>query len=132
MTPREILLNQHRDAEPKLDGLRQNITNELRRAQSPRAFHPWKEPQLWLGSGKWRFLALAGAWCTVILLQVASEGAAPNAPRSSGSLTPRQLSANVRENRRYLLDTLDFSVKTAAAPAVPAPRSALQLSLFNS
>lgn len=131
MKPRDILLNRHRQAEPKLDALRQEIIRDLRRHELPRSALPPAPRLPWLSTKPWRFIALATAWLIVILLHVDTVAPISASPGSAAAISPRQLTLNVRENRRQLFETLDVSFKADDAPAVPTPRSALRTGLFN-
>jgi hypothetical protein len=131
MTPREILLSQHREAEPKLDALRQEVLAGMHRPRLLQKSPPQPQLRTWFGVGRWRFITLATAWLIVVLLQLDMSLPIPATDASAANISPRQLTLNMRENRRYLLETLDVSFKAVAAPAVPGPRSGLQLALYN-
>ncbi len=131
MTPREILLQQHRKIEPRLDAVRREVLADLHRTESPRRSPSPAAARSWFGAGRWRFIALATAWLIVILLQVDLPDPIPALAHSDAALSTRQLTLNVRENRRQLFESLDLSTRAASGSDEPAPRSAVQPKLFN-
>ncbi|HTH49944.1 MAG TPA: hypothetical protein VMB21_20695 [Candidatus Limnocylindria bacterium] len=134
-TPREVLFAHHRNAQTKLDALRQEVLAELPGKQPPvqaRSEVPWSFREF-LRPFRWHLSGLSAAWLLVAVLN------SEPAPSSTPSLAnqdvppPRQLLMAFREHRRQLWELLQPPV--AAIPAVPhayAPsrRSDPAISLF--
>ena len=117
-TPREVLLQQHQAAAPKLDALRANVVAGL--AGPPaRETISWRE---FARSLRWHFAGLSAAWVVVAVLNI-DHSPSPVAmiPRDKIP-TPQQLWASLRESRRLLQEySNDAPVAEAAAP--PGRRS---------
>jgi len=139
-TPREILLNRHTSATPKLDAIREQViadecevtignpflrsgATEGRRQSAignPSAFWRawlWPHPKAWAG--------LAAVWVVIFGLQLAARDAAPALAQSSATLSPQAV-ATLQEQRRLLAELIDQSAPVEAAPRKsfpPRPRS---------
>jgi hypothetical protein len=142
-TLREILLERHQAAEPKLDAIREQLVAALApgstsaRAQEKRRSRGWQpEPPAlragWrqvLWSLRWHAAGLSAAWVVVVLLSL---GQAP-APAQSGprrqAPSPRQLLASLRENQRQVRE-LTAAPASDQAPeppkTAPSPQSRIQ------
>jgi hypothetical protein len=138
-TPREILLQRHRAASPKLDAVRREVVGSLAanlHAASSRTtevpanrLHPglflrqvWREiilpsRRIWGG--------LAAAWLMILFLNVSSSE--PQAGRSSIQMAKSapQVLMEVKRHRRLLAELLAEKVEQPAdrRPYVPQPRS---------
>jgi hypothetical protein len=127
-TPREILLNRHRAAQPKLDAIRKHVLAEhapARGASPPvnltslaRQFWAeviWPARRVWLG--------FAAAWLVIAALNLASrETRLPTASNASAP-APEALLA-LREQRKLLSQLLEPGAAPSAAPAAGRlPRS---------
>ena len=117
-TPREILLQQHQAAAPKLDAIRAAVVAGLARPPA-RETISWRDL---VRSLRWHLAAMSAAWVVVGDFEYgffAERGG--KIPRDKIP-TPQQLWASLRENRRLLLEYSDAPVVEAAAPA-PGRRS---------
>jgi hypothetical protein len=144
-TPREMLLQRHRSAEPRLDGIRQQVVarlttkeadGEIKRTASPLtpALSPLRgegEDRVpwWRGvivSLRWHLAGLSAAWLFVVLLSIdrSSESVAPQ--RAQRPEPPKQFIAEVRENRRQvaqLAESLEIEPPALPQPTAPQRRS---------
>ncbi|MGA2557239.1 MAG: hypothetical protein ABSG04_13295 [Verrucomicrobiota bacterium] len=117
-TPREVLLQQHQAAAPKLDAIRAAVVAALARPPS-RETISWRDL---VRSLRWHLAAISAVWALVGILNLsASPGQVAMIP-SDKIPTPQQLWTSLRENRRLLLEYSDAPVVEAAAPA-PGRRS---------
>ncbi len=146
-TPRQLLFERHRPAEPKLDAVRQNVLASLaagenaqvhgrrREAAGLAALEPsrrlsssaanamvqgWRE---FLLSCRWHLAGMTAAWLVIACLNAEHSPAStvtlaqPTAPSS------RQLVADLRESRRQLAELVDPSVaEPVSAPQTVVPR----------
>lgn len=138
-TPREILLEQHRAAESKLDALRQKALNivadDKQGARRKRKiFNPLKLPSL-----VWRELilvyprvwsGLAAIWLVIFALQFASRDASPAIAKNSPPPSPEMLAA-IQNQKRLLAEMLQDGVKAndtdRPKPSRPPPHSELSM-----
>jgi hypothetical protein len=126
-TPRELLLEKHREVGPKLDRIRQTV---LRRecgwrgpteAEVPVATllaAGWYEKLLTV---RWHLSGLGAAWVLVILLTL-SQSAPPAGvlvPHVALGRSSAPVAAAVRQNRRLLSELL--APQTGASVAAPSP-----------
>src|SRR5438105_14995039 len=115
-TLREILLERHRTADPKLDAIRQNavalITQKAGRAVPSASSASISSPRetlarTWLSalrSLRWHLAGLAAAWLAIALLNM-DHTLATTASIAQGKIpSPRQLMTALRENRRQLME----------------------------
>jgi hypothetical protein len=117
-TPRELLLERHRAAEPKLDALRQETVANLaeRRADGPvraegsavnsrtRPSAPrpsWRDLLL---SFRWHLAGLSAAWLFVMALNLDQSPTPSPALAKQNTPSPQQLLTALRENRRQVLE----------------------------
>jgi len=129
-TPREILIEQHSHAEPKLDEIRQIALASLSPA-TPRKANPQPQAQSHFGwrnllfSLRWHFAGISAVWLMVALLN-----RAPSTPQLTVSghspASPRQILMALRENRRQLLELMD-PASEQPLPASPQRRTERQL-----
>ena len=111
-TPREILLQQHETAAPKLDAIRAGVVAGLGRPAA-RETISWRDL---VRSLRWHLAALSAAWVVAGILNMdPSPSQVAKIPRDKIS-SPQQLWASLRENRRLLLEYSDAPVVEAAAP----------------
>jgi hypothetical protein len=119
-TPREILLQQHQAAAPKLDALRAGVVAGLARPPA-REMVSWRD---FARSLRWHLAGLSAAWVAVALLNL---GPSPNPvamiPRDKMP-SPQQLWASLQESRRLLLEYSDEATVVEAVEA-PGRRGAL-------
>jgi hypothetical protein len=110
-TPREILLERHQAAEPKLDRIRAELIaqDSLRPATARRVrfFSTlnlqlstllWPHPRAWAG--------LAGVWVLIFALHVASDGGSKAAAVAEPVRSPEVI-AILQEQRRLLAEFFD-------------------------
>lgn len=139
-TPREVLLEQHQAAEPKLDAIRERVVAGLApdapvgakrmppvvpgRASALEA--GWRQ-LLW--SLRWHLAGLSAAWLAVVALNIGSPSApAPRLARQNEP-SPQQLMASLRENQRQLRELIGAPAAESAPEAqtpAPSPRSQVQ------
>jgi hypothetical protein len=116
-TPREILLERHHAAAPKLDAIRAGVVAGLARPAA-RETVSWRD---FVRSLRWHFVALSAAWVVVAILNTDhSPGAMAKIPRDRIP-TAQQLWASLRESRRLLQEYSDTPVVEPVA--VPGRRS---------
>ena len=111
-TPREILLQRHQAAAPKLDAIRADVVAGLARPPAREEFS-WRDV---VRSLRWHLAAMSVVWVVVGILNMSgSPDAVASIPRDKIP-TPQQLWASLRENRRLLLEYSDAPVVEASAP----------------
>jgi hypothetical protein len=135
-TPREILLNSHKEAQPRLDGLRQKFLRDL---ASPLQF-PQQQPGVVVSSVpgwreilvfvRWHLAGLAAIWLIVAVLKVSDTQVDDSPPAQAKAAPPRTFVLTLIENRRQILE---FSGDTVIVPPLflqgqPQRRSLLQTS----
>jgi hypothetical protein len=140
---REVLLEKHRRAEPKLDAIREQVNAGLaagttdtraRPKQMSRAWQPdasafeigWRQ-LLW--SLRWHLAGLSAVWFVVVALNIGQTPDRTQGASRGGGPSPRQLLAALRENQRQLRELI---AAPASEPAPeppklrPSPRSAIR------
>ena len=127
MTPREILLNRHRQTEPRLNRIRREVIQGIRRDQAVGSRIVWSLP----GFLRWRHVALATAWLMVLLLQVGIPEPISPVLASGSGISAQEMAHNVRENRRQLHETLETAPEDEHSAPTPEPRSSLKQTVFN-
>jgi len=134
-TPRNILLNRYRAAEPKLDRLRREVINqEVRAAQVPDEDLPSivQSPGDWLAVlwqqvvRPWRpaWLGLAAVWLVILGLNLAANGGGTATPSQPARLAPGAV-AELQEQLRLrteLLGSMPVGEVKSGLPRV-GPRS---------
>jgi hypothetical protein len=133
-TPREILLEQYRSAETRLDAISENVllkytetTAVDKRRQSRPFFSPslvamklWQE-LIWPCRRVW--LGMAAIWFVVLAINMASNDTPKFAANQVPAPTPEMVAA-LREQKQLLVQLLDPNASTPALPAAaPRPRS---------
>lgn len=126
-TPRELLLNQSRDATPALDRIRQRAVARLE-LQPPAA----EEPSAWralVQLGRWHWAGLGAAWLLVLLLQAA----VPSDPTPALAETPpppADLMLALREHQRQVRHWTDPDPVAETRPA-PGRQSRNDIEIYN-
>lgn len=122
-TLKELLLEQHRDAQPGLELDRQAFLARLRDAQAPPRPARRGLERLWhecLLPLRWHLAGMSAVWLAVWLLQSAPSPA-PAAPVAKDSPSDsRQVLAALRQKRQELLD---LTTPPAAVLSLPPRRS---------
>ena len=118
-TPREILLERHRDAETKLDGLRQQLAAPPPAEAIPLRTRLIRELLLPL---RWHLAGISAVWLIVAVLN-ADHASSPVIAAGGGDSSPRQLLVALAENRRQLVEVIEpTSTELAPAPLPSIPR----------
>lgn len=129
-TPRDLLLERHRDQSPALDQLRQRvIAQEL--GESPA---PIRDGPTWLARGfawlNWQRAAWSGfaaVWCVILGLNLAAQSETETSIAASTGVNSRDFLAGMQENRAQLaalLSDRDGNDEAATRETKPAPRGA--------
>ena len=124
-TARELLLERHQSAEPRLNALRQSVVDDLARtAVSPRhSLGGWGA-----GMGAWvsalrplqrQWVALGAVWILAAVLNHESEPAIPAALAGRAVPAPHRILAAIRENRRQVWELIHGPVLPPPPPSVP-------------
>jgi len=103
-TPRDILFEKHRSAQPKLDAIRRAaVTGTNEPVRSRITLHDF------LRSLRWHLVGMSAIWLLVLILH-ADTGQAPQmvaAIPSTRIPSPQVMLASVREHRRVLAEMTD-------------------------
>jgi len=127
-TPRELILERHRAAAPRLDEIRAGVLASGAAPQKPacddRAPHWisvfWREVVF---PARWAWSSMAAGWVMILILQGLSRVDIP-APAASVARTSPEVLALLQEQRLLKLELLDNVGATSAhADAPPQPRS---------
>ena len=126
-TPREILFERHRSAEPKLDAIRQTLLARSRRreeagaqAASPiRLLTTAASFRELLLSVRWHLAGMSAALAVAALLNMDPSHTPAQTTGKHSTSSPRQILTALRENRRQLLELIGPPITEPA----PAPRT---------
>jgi len=125
--PREILLERHRSADPRLDSVRKNVLAHLTttsRRGTPRNQVPCNARSSLrelLLSFRWHLAGLSAAWLVVLLLNMEPSPTEERSLAKHNASPPRQLLTALLENRRQVAQLLGSGANTSeAAPEPPA------------
>src|SRR5438876_10862819 len=120
-TPRELLFERHRAAEPKLDTLRQKTVSRLAKApavnsrpSAPRS--SWRDLLLSL---RWHLAGLSAAWLIVLVLNIDHSQAPSPVLAKQNIPSAQQLLTALRENRRQVLELTGGQVVASVVEARP-------------
>ena len=120
-TPRELLFERHRAAEPKLDTLRQKTVSRLAKApavnsrpSAPRS--SWRDMLLSL---RWHLAGLSAVWLVVLVLNIDHSQAPSSVLAKQNIPSPQQLLTALRENRRQVLELTGARVVAGVLEARP-------------
>ena len=120
-TPRELLFERHRAAEPKLDTLRQKTVSRLAKApavnsrpSAPRS--SWRDMLLSL---RWHLAGLSAAWLVVLVLNIDHSQAPSPVLAKQNIPSAQQLLTALRENRRQVLELTGGQVVASVLEARP-------------
>jgi hypothetical protein len=141
-TPREILLQRHRQAQPKLDEARRKVLTQLSATASAEAPTTPPNPRglilaslnkawmelIWPSRRAWAGMAVL--WFIVALANMEMKMSVQGLPRAR-SATVRELAQGLQEQRRLLSELLQTTKTPLANPPHPnpSPRSERQLNL---
>ena len=142
-TPREILLDRHRNAQPKLDAIRREVLAEFVQTK-PAIEKPRPAPAFSfssLASKLWSELilpcrhiwaGLAAVWMLIVALHLAAgSDQAPGITVNQVSKPGPEIVAAMRERRELMAQLLDpFTSLPAARSKVPGPRGSAHFSLI--
>lgn len=110
-TPRQILLERHRNAEARLDAIRQDVLAALRKAPAreprPLASLTLRDAVLSL---RWHLVGLGAAWLVVLLLNIAPSPSLPAATQRQNPPSSRQIVTALLENRRQVMEMIETPV----------------------
>jgi hypothetical protein len=128
-TPRELLFEHHKNAEPDLDQIRRDLVRNIGSGKAQARTGFWGLAWL-VGPGSrsgWRMqvAGLAAAWVMILALNLLNSDGTSIAPSSTGANSNRTLTMAWREYRRQLSEALE--TQPAVAAARPDQRSLLQL-----
>jgi len=124
-TPREVLLQRHQSAERKLDHVREHaIATVVEEREKPAQGGVRRSSSLleFLRPLRWHLAGMTAAWIVVAVLNIDRPSSSPTTRQASAS--PRQLLAELRENRRQILELVESSVTqpdAGGAAPLPAP-----------
>ena len=127
-TPRDILFERHRAAEPKLDAIRQEVVAQLSATptRTPPDICLGDSIRRFLFSFRWHLAGMSAAWLMVVILNMDHSANATARIATENIPSPRQILTALQKNRRELLQ---FTESPVAAPAaLPARRSEFQSS----
>jgi hypothetical protein len=130
-TPREILLERHQTARPKLDEIREKVVWEGRRAAVPKygvadtatlSARYWRE---FIFSLRWHLAGMGAAWLLILLLtlNVGPSATLASAVPAAKIPPPQIILASLRENRRELLQLIQPAESREVRPPKLFPRS---------
>ena len=105
-TPRELLLDRHRQAQSKLDAIRRETLAGMKKGQPERAAISLRDI---FHSLRWHLTGMGAIWIFVLFLHLEtgrpSQAMASNPPAKTSS--PQFIMVSVRENRRQLAEMID-------------------------
>lgn len=123
-TPRELLLNHHRDAESELDAVRRAAVAIVNKTEPEIASLSLCD---FLRSLRWHFAGLSAIWVFIMFLHL-NTGYSPGMIASVTSMKPappQVIMASLRENRRQLYEMIEPYTADAESRehSLPKPRS---------
>jgi len=126
-TPREILLERHQTARPKLDEIREKVVATVcdRRAHTPAVTDRRYNLREFFFSLRWHLAGMGAAWLLIILLNlnVGPSTTLASAVPAAKIPPPQIILAALRENRRELLQLLQPAESREVRPLKLFPRS---------
>lgn len=142
-TPRDILLAQHRAAEPKLDAIRRavvvaELNNQVTKEQGwAQNLVPWFlgcsnliwSELIWPSRRIWA--GLAAVWVVIAIVNVSQRD--NSSPVMAQSAPSPQMMLSLRQQERLLAELIGPSDALVAEPlkaVLPRPRSELRLEMF--
>jgi hypothetical protein len=139
-TPREIILEQHRDAEAKLGQIRAEdlaaIARETKDAEARphRPFHPWRLAANFWDQAilPWRraWIGIAAVWFGIFTLNLLTHSTPNLVAARSARMDPPAVRAALREQRQLMAQLLAPAIAVPETrPKNPGPRSSLRFEL---
>jgi len=127
-TPRELLFEQHKNAQPDLDQIRRDVLKELAGEADPPGNRIWGLSWL-LGllrspAGRFQIAGLGAAWMVILALNLVAGHDTSATPANSRAGSDRTVGVAWREYRRQLSEALESPA--AVATAKPNQRSFLR------
>lgn len=118
-TPRELLLQRHHSAVPRLDAIRRNAIAELTPATDRNSERRSAAGFLaeFLLPLRWHVAAMSTLWLLAILLN--TDGTPAGSPTHEGAPSSHQLRVALFENRRQLAELIN--APPADEPQTPSP-----------
>jgi hypothetical protein len=116
-TPREILLQQHQAAIPKLGAIRAELVTGLARPSASEKF-TWSDL---LRSLRWHLAAMGAACAVAFILSIDFSPGASTKIALEKPATPQEIWASLRERQRLFLEYSEYP--TVEVPAPPGRRS---------
>lgn len=105
-TPRELLLERHREAQTRLDAIRRQVLAPMGKNQRESSSMTLRDV---LRSLRWHLAGMSAIWIFVLLLHVDSS----RAPQTNGLLSrakipsPQVIMVSLRNNRRQLFEMIE-------------------------
>lgn len=132
-SPRDLLLERHRDQSPALDRLRERVISQEVAASRPcaqqevapgwfAALHTWLNWRLAAWSG------FAAVWCVILGLNLAAQTETETSVTTRTPVNSREFLVGMQENRAQLaalLSDRNGNDEAATREAKPAPRGAV-------
>jgi hypothetical protein len=132
-TAREVLLQRHQSATPRLDAIRRDVVADLTAPPDREAARPTTARSLreFLLPLRWHLAGMSALWLLAALLNMDRAPIAPQTAKAS-SPSPQIVAAALFENRRQLAEMINSPADDAATstpvpqPFIPRRRSAIQ------
>jgi hypothetical protein len=127
-TPREVLLNRHRAAEPQLDSIREQAVAAMSPKRRSRFAEIAESCREFFRVPRIAWAALAAVWTIIIALNTASSET-PAAPMTAAASPPRrspEMLQALREQKRLFAELVGAAgekLESEAPRFVPRPRS---------
>jgi hypothetical protein len=129
-TPCELLLEQHRKMQPRLDALTDEVLASLPGRQPGGRGISWREM---LPSLRWHIPTLGAAWMLIFFLNLDRHSTAPPSAAGANTPSPVQVLASLHEQRRQLQEwTADASASFVPRGPVILPPRRSELQTTNS
>jgi hypothetical protein len=133
-TPREILLERHQQANPRLDAIRENIVASECRPENRKSKHETRNASVFTGwrellwPSPWAWAGAAAAWVLIFALNFAASAGPDGASMANARALPASVVEMALAERQSLMTSLlDASPMEPAAPPRelirPRPRS---------
>jgi hypothetical protein len=131
-TPRELLLERHRQAQSKLDAIRREVIAEMKKVEPERAAVSLRNI---FRSLRWHLAGMGAVWVFVLFLHLETGRPSQMMASIPPAKIPTQLILeSLRENRRQLAELIDShpTENQHRELFAPKPRSELRTDIFVS